>query len=132
MPAPRRHVDRAATLRRDEGEAIGGEDLRPEVKRAQHSGLRVNHFGATGAKIAERRVCPGRLDGGLLRENLHHAAERGVAPRGRAATLDNLDAREIFAGHLGPCDPAAEGIVERHAVEEDEGAARATGAEAAQ
>ena len=87
MPAPRRHVDRAATFRRNEGEAIGREDLRPEVKRAQHSGLRVDNFGAAGAKIAERRVRPGRF----IRESCSMAGEnaqypskfRGISPQPR-------------------------------------------------
>ena len=51
---------------------------------------------------------------------LHDAAERGVAPGRGAAARDDLRPPGSVAREFRPCDPAAEGIVERHAVEQHE------------
>ena len=68
----------------------------------------------------------------LFGQELHHAAECGVAPSTGAAARHNLDGGEGIDRNLAPGDPAAERIIERHAVEQHKGTARAARTDAAE
>jgi len=63
---------------------------------------------------------------------MDHAAERAVAVEVGRASAQHFDAIERSAGDAASVDPAAEGVVERHAVVEDEGAAGPAAPDAAE
>ena len=73
----------------------------------------------------------GALDG-PAREDVDDATEGVVAPDARAAAAHDLDLLDRLERHAVPVDPAAEGVVERYPVEEDERAARPGGSDAAE
>jgi len=66
------------------------------------------------------------------REELDGAAKGGVAPSGGAPAAHDLDAVEGGKWDFGPGYPSTKGVVKGNAVEEDESAAGAAGAEAAE
>ena len=65
-------------------------------------------------------------------DDVDDAAHRVVAVEAGARSVDDLDAIHAFERHARPVDPAAEGIVERCAVHQDERAADAARPDAAQ
>ncbi len=73
----------------------------------------------------------GRLIG-LACDDIDDAAERGAAVEVRRAAAQHFHRVDVGARHAAPVDPAAERVVERDAVHEDYGAARAARADAAQ
>ena len=149
VPAPGGNVDRPTTFRRDEPEAVGREIPREHLQRAHAGRSHEGEFTAARPVVAERGAEPQRggtwtrgaswrgFAGVLIRtdgggKKVYDAAERGVAPGGRAAAGNDLRVADALARQLRPRHPAAKGIVERHAVEQDERTARAGWSEAAQ
>src|SRR4029077_3268456 len=65
-------------------------------------------------------------------EDLDDAAEGVVAPDARAAAADDLDLLDALQRNTVPVDPAAEGVIDRYAVDQHEGAAGAARTDAAQ
>ena len=65
-------------------------------------------------------------------EDLDDAAEGVVAPDARAAAADDLDLLDALQRDSVPVDPAAEGVVDRDTVDQDEGAAGPAGADTAE
>src|ERR1700723_983635 len=63
---------------------------------------------------------------------LHHAAQRFAAVEAGRAFLGDLHARDRFGGDAVPENPAAERIVERNSILEDERTAGAVGTQTAQ
>ena len=69
---------------------------------------------------------------GPAADGVDDAAHRVVAVQARARSLDNLDAIHAFERDARPVHPAAERIVEGHAVDQHQRAADAARADAAQ
>src|SRR4030095_4046950 len=82
--------------------------------------------GAVAAVEIERPL--GRPTG----EDVDDAAERVIAPRARATAANDLDLLDPLQRDAVPVDPAAEGVVDRYAVDQHEGAAGTARADAAQ
>ena len=69
---------------------------------------------------------------GTRGDDVDDAAHRVVAVEARARPVDHLDAIDALERHARPIHPAAERIVERHAVDQHQRAADAARADAAQ
>src|SRR5690606_34645194 len=89
-------------------------------------------LGGPCVEVADERLGGEPVAGGRAGEELHGAAERGVAPRAGAAATHDLGGRKGELGECGPGDPAAEGVVEGNAAEQDERTTRAARAESAE
>ena len=130
MIARRGFVDRTSALGRDEVEAGRGERLAKELdgaraKRAGEAERSAARGEGTGAGAERGVICVERRA-----EELDNASEGGVAPSRRAAAAHDLGAGNTFARQLTPEHPAAEGIIERHAIQQHERTTRAAWAEA--
>src|SRR6185369_10591041 len=65
-------------------------------------------------------------------QEVDDAAERVRAIEARRAALHDFDARHGLTRHAAPVNPAAERVINRNAIAQDHGAARARRADAAQ
>ena len=118
-----RHIDRTTPFRGDEGKPSGGERAAEKLHGAFAGGLGGAELEAAGLVGAGAGAGPRASAAHGNGDQLHDPAERGVAPGGRAAAADYFDAGERFPRELAPEHPAAERVVERNTVEEDERAA---------
>lgn len=131
MVAGGRHIDRTTPCRGDEGKSSGGERAAEKLHGAFTGGLGGAELEAAGLVGAGAGAGTGATAAHGNGEQLHDPAERGVAPGGSTAATDYFDAGERFPRELAPEHPAAERVVERNTIEEDERAAGPTGAEPA-
>ena len=113
--APR--VDRHVAVR---PEGLGRDPAGPVAVRAARGERPVERGGRAGARLG-LEPATGRSP---PRHELDDAAQGPGAVEVRRPAPQHLDALEGEAGHSRPVDPAAERVVEREAVGEDEGAAR--------
>ena len=131
MVAGGRHIDRTTPCRGDEGKSSGGERAAEKLHGAfagRLGGAELEAAGLVGAGAGARPRATAAHGNG---DQLHDPTERGVAPGGGTAATDYFDAGERFPWELAPEHPAAERVVERNTIEEDERAAGPAGAEPA-
>ena len=123
-------VDRAALIGAHYRIAVGVEGARLGEEAGAAEAIAVRQVALGGAALAafERDVEPLRV--GRAGEELDHPSERCRSPRARPAAAHHLDSFDRDLRHAAPVHPAAERVVERHAVEQHHGTARAAGADA--
>ena len=90
------------------------------------------HLRLLNPEVAEPPPRPQQARLRAAREELHGAAERRAAVEGTRSAARHLDSVEEERRQAVPIHPVAEGIVERHSVPENQGAARAARADSAQ
>ncbi len=132
MVARRRPVDGPARVLGDDRVAVGREELPLDRHADRPPAVRGAGGEEGGVARADLGVHPEGVGRDRPRENLDDPAQGVVAVEGGAAAGHDLDPVDAEPGDRAPVDPAAEGVVGRDAVDQDQAAGDPRGADAAE